>query len=378
VPPRRDPVRLGIIGTGLALERLHWPALRQMPERFRVVAFANDTREPAEKFAAEAGLSMDGYTADYHELLRRDDVEAVAVLTPIPLLYAVTRAALEAGKHVLSEKPAGSNLEQGRDFLALAEQFPDRKVLVAENFFYRDDLRLARSLLDEGAIGRVHLMSWRVVFHLVPREGTFSSTPWRHAPLYRGGPHLDAGVHHIAQIRVVCGDVADLQGYLQYANPTHGGPSDLVLNMHFASHAIGSYVGAHLAIPSPGESNEMRVYGDDGVLTAVGGPRGPRTVRVHRPDGSIEEHAIESDNGYYNEWLNFHDALVHDEPIVGTILQSYHNLLLVMRALDSAEEHRLVDVDVPGGISEHGVPLWRPRGAKGLFDGLPCKVERTK
>lgn len=375
MPPRRDPVRLGIIGTGLALELLHWPALRQMTDRFRVVAFANDTREPAEKFAAEAGLSMDGYTPDYHELLGRDDVEAVAVLLPIPLLYPVTRLALEAGKHVLSEKPAGSNLEQGRDFLALAEQFPKQKVLVAENFFYRDDLRLARSLIDEGAIGRVHLMSWRVVFQLVPRPGTFSSTPWRHAPLYRGGPHLDAGVHHIAQIRLVCGDVADLQGYVQYANPTHGGPSDLTLNMHFASHAIGSYVGAHLAIPAPGETNEMRVYGDEGVLTAAGAPRGPRTVRVLRPDGSAEEHTIEGDNGYYNEWLNFHEALVHDEPIVGTILQSYHNLLIVMRALDSAEEHKLVEVDPPGGISAHGVPLWRPRGAKGLFDGLPSKVE---
>lgn len=377
MPSRRsEPIRLGIVGTGLALERLHWPALRQMPERFRVVAFANDTREPAEKFAAEAGLSMDGYTGDYRELLRRDDVEAVAVLLPIPLLYPVTRAALEAGKHVFSEKPAGTNLEQGREFLALAEQFPDRKVLVAENFFYRDDLRLARSLLDEDAIGRVHLMAWQLVFHLVPREDTFSSTPWRHAPLYRGGPQLDAGVHHIAQIRLLCGDVEDLQAYLQYANPTHGGPSDMTLNMHFVSHAIGSYVGAHLPIPSPDEPNDMRVYGADGVLTVSGGPRGPRRVRVHRPDGSSEEHTVESDGGYYNEWLNFHDALVHDEPIVATIAQSYHNLLIVMRAMDSAEEHRLVEVDMPGGLSEHGVPLWRPRGAKGLFDGLPCKVER--
>ena len=151
-----------------------------------------------------------------------------------------------------------------------------------------------------------------------------------------------------------------------------------ILAVFFVSHAVGSYVGAHLPIPSPGESNEMRLYGPEGVMAVSGGPPGGvRSVHVLRPDGSSEEHRVESDNGYYNEWLNFHDALVHDEPIVGTIAQSYHNLLLVMRALDSAEEHRMVEIaDVPGGLSEAGVPLWRPRGAAGLFDGLPCKIRR--
>ena len=370
------PVRLGVIGTGLAVELLHWPALVQMTDRFEVVAFANDTREPAERFAKLAGLSMDGYHADYQALLRRDDVDAVLIALPIPLLYPATAAALQAGKDVLCEKPPGSNLDQAREFLALEERYPDRKVLVAENFFYRDDLRLARSLIDDGAIGRVHLMAWRQVFQLVPREGTFSSTPWRWAPLYRGGPHLDAGVHHVAQIRLLCGDVQSLQGYVQYANPTHGGPSDLVLNLHFVSHAVGSYVGAHLAIPVPGETNEMRIYGEGGVLSVGSGPRASaREIQVLRPDGPKETHVVESDGGYYNEWLNFHDALVHREPIFGTIAQSFHNVLIVMRALDSAEEHRVVDLsDLPGGLSETGVPLWRPREAEGLFDGLPTKV----
>jgi predicted dehydrogenase len=370
---RTRSIRLGIIGTGLAIKLLHWPALRQMRDRFEVVALANDTRKPAEEVAELIGIGMERYHPNYEDLLKRDDVEAVLVALPIPLLYPVTRAALEAGKHVLSEKPTGSNLEQAREFLALDAHYSDRKVLVGENFFYRDDLRMARALLDNGAIGRVHLMTHRVVTHLVPREGTFSSTPWRHAPLYRGGPHLDAGVHHLAQIRLLCGDVEDLQGYVQYANPTHGGPSDLVLNMHFASHAVGNYVGAHLAIPVPGEPNEMRLYGADGVMVV----RHPNVV-ITRPDGSTESWKVESEGGYYNEWLNFHDAIVHDEPIVGTIAQSFHNLLLVMHALDSAEEHRLVEVvDAPGGLSEVGVPLWRPRGATELFEGLPTKVTKA-
>ena len=370
---RTEPIRLGIIGTGLAVEKLHWPALRQMTDRFHVVAFANDHRQGAEQFAERAGLSMDGYHAAYPDLLRRDDVEAVLITLPIPLLLSAARAALEAGKHVFSEKPPGADLDQAREFLALGIQFPDRTVLVGENFLYRDDMRLARSLLDAGAIGRLHLMAWRQVFHLVPRAGTFSSTPWRWVKSYRGGPQLDAGIHHIGQIRLLCGDVEQLQGFTQDANPTHSGPSDLALNMRFVSGAIGNYVGAHLAIPTPDEPNEMRLYGTDGVLAIKRG-----LVRVLRPDGTDEEHHIESDLGYYNEWLNFHDALVYGEPIVGTIAQSFHNLLIVMRALDSAEQHRAIDLsDAPEGLHAIGVPLWRPRGDGDLFGGLPVKITTT-
>src|SRR4051812_18797569 len=112
-------IRLGIIGTGLAVELLHWPALRQMPDRFTVAAFANDSREKAEQFASYSGTSMDLYHEDYHDLLRRDDVEAALIALPIPLNYTVTREALAAGKDVICEKPAGVNLAEGQAFLAL-------------------------------------------------------------------------------------------------------------------------------------------------------------------------------------------------------------------------------------------------------------------
>ncbi|HEY8291658.1 MAG TPA: Gfo/Idh/MocA family oxidoreductase, partial [Thermomicrobiales bacterium] len=100
-------VRLGVIGTGLAVEQLHWPALVRMPERFVIAAFANHSRPKAEHFAGYSGASMAEYHADYHDLLRRDDVEAVLISLPIPLNYQVTRECLAAGKHVICEKPTG-------------------------------------------------------------------------------------------------------------------------------------------------------------------------------------------------------------------------------------------------------------------------------
>jgi predicted dehydrogenase len=363
-----SPVRLGIIGTGLATELLHWPPLQRLKQRFRVTAFANHTRPKAEAFAALAGLSMDDYHADYTELLQRPDVDAVLIALPIPLLYPATRQALEAGKHVLCEKPAGANLEQGRDFLELPREFPNHKVVIAENFFYRDDLRFARTLIDDGKLGRVHLLTYHVVGKLVAREGSYAATAWRRAPNYRGGYHLDGGVHHVALMRMLCGDVQQLHGYTQFANPDAGGPSDLVLNLEFVNHAIGSYTAGYLPLVTPDEPNAVRVYGEDGILVIKG-----RTLWLHSRGGGVTEYAFDTDGGYYNQLLNFADAIEFDEPIVGTVAQSFVNLLVVMRAMDSAESQQPVQITgTPDPLSDHPIPMWRPRGASGLFDGLPC------
>jgi predicted dehydrogenase len=322
---------------------------------------------------------MGNYHADYRDLLRRDGIEAVLVSLPIPLNYAVTRDCLAAGKHVICEKPAGVDEREGHAFLALESAFPGPKVLIAENCFYRDDLRLARTLLDDGALGRVHLMTWRMVNQTVPRPGQFSSTPWRHDPVYRGGAHLDGGVHHTATIRMLCGDAAHVHGEIQQANSTIDAPSDLTLNLRFVSGAIGNYTACYPEIPVPPEPNELRLYGTEGVMALSGQP-GTRLVSIYRPDGAVEEHRFaDIDNGYYGEFLNFFEAIRHGAPVVGTIGQTFHNMLMILRGLDSAEQGRAVSLDdAPGGLAASSVPLWRPHGATGLFDGLPGQYTREE
>jgi predicted dehydrogenase len=367
------PIRLGIIGTGLAVEHLHWPALRRLTDRFRVVAFCDTERAHAERFAAYSGAAMNGHVADYRDLLGRTDVDAVLISLPIPLNYAVTREAVAAGKHVVCEKPSGANRAEGRAFVELAAAHPELTVLVAENWFYRDDLRLARALLDGGAIGRLHLVAWRSVSRLVPQPGEFSSTPWRHRGEYEGGPHLDAGVHWIAQLRLLCGDVARVAGEIQDANAVFGGPSDLTLNLRFASGAVGNYTAAYPALAVPPESNELRLYGDEAVMT-----HHRNEIRVYRPDGTVETHRVGSpDGGYYNEFLNFADAVAGQAPLVGTAAQSYRNLDIIVAGLESARTGRVIAVEPwPEPLSANAVPLWRPVGATGLFDGLSSSATR--
>ena len=365
------PIRLGIIGTGLAVEKLHWPALRRMPDKFRVVAFANRGRANAERFAAYSGTPIAAWTTDYRALLARDDIDAALISLPIPLNLPVAHDALAAGKHVVCEKPAGKDLAEGRAFVELAARHPDRVLLIAENFFYRDDLRLARSLLDDGRIGRIHLAAWRQVSQLVPTEGDFSSTPWWQHAEYEGGPHLDAGVHHAAQLRLLCGDADRVAGETQDANAIFAGPSDLTLSLRFVAGAAGGYTASYPELAVPDEPNELRLYGTEAVMEV-----GRNTVRIHRRNGTVETHRVENaDGGYLNEFLDFHRAVVEGTPVVGTVAQSYRNMELILAGLASARDgHPFAIGPWPEPLSATAVPLWRPTGSDDLFDGLPTTV----
>jgi predicted dehydrogenase len=367
-----QPIRLGVIGTGLAVERLHWPALRRLTKQFEIVAFANHTRPKAEHFAGYAGLAMDDYAVDYHDLLRRDDVEAVLISLPIPLNLPVTRDALAAGKHVICEKPAGVDDAEGRRFIELERQYPDRIVLITENSFYRDDARLARSLIDRGALGAIHLVCWRTVQQLVPREGQFSSTPWRHDPGYAGGPHLDAGVHHTALLRLLCGDVERVYGETQDANSTHGGPSDLTLALRFVNGAVGNYTAAYPELEVPREANELRLYGTEGVMTL-----GRGQVRVDRPGEPAQAYRTkQEDFGHYNAFVNFHEAVRHGAPVLGTVTQTFRNMQIVLDGLAAARSGQSVAIDpYPSALSATPLALWSSLQPDPLFadpDWVEC------
>jgi predicted dehydrogenase len=361
-------VRLGLIGTGLAVEQLHWPALRQLADRYVVTAFTDTSPAQAARFAGYSGADPGGQCGDYRELLDRADVDAVLICVPIPYLYQLAVDALAAGKHVLCEKPTGTDEQQARAFLELPDQYPKQTFLVGENYFYRDDVRYGRSLVESGAIGRPHLMSWRYAGQLVPLAGEFTGTPWRHRPAYRGGVQLDAGIHNVAQMRMLCGDVQSLHASVQRANTTIDSPSDLTMNLVFASGVVGNYTACYPEIPIPAEPNDMRVYGTEGVLALSGSPAA-RRVSLYRPDGTDEITVFEGiDYGYYGELSNFADAIQHGEPVVGTVRQTFANMMIVLRALDSAESGAAQPMD---GLDAPGLALWRPRGGTGLFDGMP-------
>jgi predicted dehydrogenase len=368
------------------MDRLHWPAISRLPGHVQLVAFAEPDDEAAKRFLAHSRLGTSARYLDYHELLTRTDLDAVVILLPIGMLFEAASASLEAGFHVFCEKPPGGDLSAAAEFISLEARHPGQILFVAENFFYRDDLRLARAEIDAGRLGRIHSVAWRITGQYVPRDGTFSSTPWRHRPSYRGGTHLDGGIHMMAAMRLLLGDPTRIHGLVQHANTKMGGPSTFFLHLTFANSAVGSYTAIHPDIVVPPDDPSLRIYGDEGtmVLTpaylqdrrgfTVFPSVGPaEEVRASRTSGGV------LDGGYLNEWMDFADAVRTGSAYVGTVRQSVMNMVPIIRGLDSAEAGG-VDLDLarscPTMPTSTSVPLWRPVSDEHLVFGLDVEVTR--
>ncbi|XKK61504.1 Gfo/Idh/MocA family oxidoreductase [Streptomyces sp. ARC32] len=155
---------IGIIGCADIAVRRAIPAILRSP--FRLAAVASRSREKAEDVAAGAGA---GCTAveGYERLLETPGVDAVYVPLPNSEHAKWARLALEAGKHVLLEKPAVPDGDSARELVALAEE---RSLAVMENFAFlrHPQHEQARALVADGAIGE--LRSYNGAFGIPPTD----------------------------------------------------------------------------------------------------------------------------------------------------------------------------------------------------------------
>jgi predicted dehydrogenase len=145
------PVKLAIIGTGIAAKELHLPALMKLKDKYEIVAVCNHTEQKAREFSRL--VNNVPFTLNYRDILSSSAVEAVDIALPIHLNFRVVKDALEAGKHVIVEKPIAGNLFDAE----LMTTFPDRYdsvMLVAENFRYNPVFIRARQIIASGEIGK--------------------------------------------------------------------------------------------------------------------------------------------------------------------------------------------------------------------------------
>ncbi len=195
-------VRVAIIGCGLiGQKRLHalGPA--------RLVACADIVGARAEALA-KAGQGVFA-TDDYSKVLARTDVDVVIIATSNNFLAPVAQAALEAGKHVLVEKPAALNTNE-IDAVMAAQNKSGKLVRVGFNHRYHPALRKARELFEAGALGE--LMFIRGRYGHGARIGY--EKEWRADPRISGGGELiDQGVHLIDLSRWFLGDFMDVTGF---------------------------------------------------------------------------------------------------------------------------------------------------------------------
>lgn len=186
-------LRWGVMGTGWIAER--FVESLQQSTRQQVVAVGSRSREGAATFAKRFGLQT-GH-GSYQELVSDREVDVVYIATPHNLHHPCAVLALDAGKHVLVEKPLALNAAQALQIAQLAER---RGLFCMEAMwtFSLPRYDVVRQLLESGVLGDVHTV-------LADHGERFPASHRIHRPELAGGPLLDLGSYPIALANAVLG-----------------------------------------------------------------------------------------------------------------------------------------------------------------------------
>ncbi|MDO8550217.1 MAG: Gfo/Idh/MocA family oxidoreductase, partial [Ignavibacteria bacterium] len=146
-------IKAAVIGTGF-IGPAHIEALRRVPG-VQVVAVASSEKEKADKIADDFFIPKS--YGNWEELINDKEVEVVHNCTPNNLHFEINKAAILAGKHVVSEKPLTITSKESEELIQLAKE---KKVVNAINFNYRfyPLIQHAKRLFEKGEMGEVYLV----------------------------------------------------------------------------------------------------------------------------------------------------------------------------------------------------------------------------
>jgi predicted dehydrogenase len=332
-------INIGMIGCGIAANILHWPALKTLQDDFSITAVCNHTPEKATSFARLVG---DTYNKEipvylnYKELLALETVDAVAVILPIDLNYEVCRAAAEAGKHIMVEKPIAVNIEEAKQLLALEKEFPELTMMVAENFRYRPVYETLKEAIQKGQIGTPYHVEWKSWMNVDPKENQYAQTSWRINHQYEGGFVTDGGVHNIAALRDIFGDLILIGASKAQVNPEIGRTD--TFNYLFKSQGrdkippVSGLLQMFFSVKRK-SAESLIVLGSKGTIELV-----DDTLIVLEDDASqsISTEKFTDDGGYENEYKDFYSAIVKKTIIKSSFSEAYKDLETIFQALQEA------------------------------------------
>ena len=195
-------VKLALLGCGDVAQRDYLPEFHRLADRAEIVAACGRT-ETRVRAVSEQYQIADWYT-DYKQMLAETDAEAVISLTPIQLHTETTMAALDAGKHVYTEKPVASTVQDASVILAQARK-AGLVLVCAPCVMLFPQVQYAQMLFQAGDIGEVY--SARGIGHYgVPPWPDFPSDP---SPFFAegAGPAMDMGVYPLHALTGLLGPV---------------------------------------------------------------------------------------------------------------------------------------------------------------------------
>ena len=312
------PLRVGMIGAG-GISGAHMPAYKEYTDQIKLIAVSDINIEAAVARAAEFGA--DAVHSGVDAMLRDADIEAVDICTTHESHYRLAMAAIEAGKHVLIEKPFTCTLAEAREVVAAAGK-AGLTLMVAQCQRYDPSYRGVKKLIEQGALGDIRAVRFdsmqNLPLFLPDNHWLFDGKE------AGGGIVISVAVHRIDLMRYLLGEITgvfavkrNLSGIMK--NDAEDYAAGVLA---FENGAIGEMFATYVGYRMPW-SEQFMIFGDQGTIHAVppqGEPMGPGMVAHAGMDlkasawedqcrGFVpvesEMDGLQTDSQFINELLHF-------------------------------------------------------------------------
>ena len=366
----RKPLRAGILGAGtIATSSSGFlPGMTLFPDLVTTVAIADPVLERAQAVATAHAIPK-AYSS-LEAMLERSDIDLVVNLTPIPLHTASSRTILQAGKHMVIEKPLAATMAEADELIDLAREKHLKYVVAPPNMLYFNRLE-AKRLLAENAIGKVAFARVRGS-HGGPASGAWPLDPsWFYQK--GSGPMLDMGVYGIHDITGLLGPakrVTAFSGITEPVRVVRGGPykgkeievtadDNTLLMLDFGGATFAVVDGTYNV--NAARSPNIEIFGRSGTINVYNYHADPslpplemfRHDAAPGVDGWVDSPALKSAGGRSAEWdrlkrgllvKHLAECVFEDRHPVLSAEHARHALEIIEKAMLSARTGQAIEL----------------------------------
>ena len=338
-----SPIKLAVVGVGWAGSR-HADAiteLRASDDRIEIACFVDNDPEHLEETASKYGV-LQTYPS-LGDALVGPLIDAVDIATPHVLHESMAVTALDAGKHVIVEKPMAMNVDEATRMIEAADANGVR-LFVAENHTYEPYIKFLQKVVESGEpLGQVTAASVASGFRPRGRYGYPGRRAWLAEPEFGGtGSWMLHGIHTLAGVRAVFGDVARV--YVQEHKTPSFERRDLEGTMS-ALLTMASGVNVSV-VQSPetrfrgntggylvhGERGSIRATADSYELFVDGEDPAPRNY----PESALSSYAL--------EFKVFTDYIGGDDSVATTGVSERKTLAVIQAGAESTASGTAIDI----------------------------------
>jgi predicted dehydrogenase len=325
----KPPLNVALIGAGILATGSHAPVLQQLSQNFNCVAVWSRNFDNAQNLATKLGAAP---TTDLEQIWNSPEIDAVIMATPIDVQSDMVLQALQAGKHILSEKPVAINMEKAQALVEEYEAAFDQRLVwnVAGNFRYQPAIRFAKKALSE--IGKPFLVSLRVRAPYL-KSSPFSEAMWRNNPSWYGGMIVEAFVHASSMLRGLFGTPISVSAHTSSRTKHIPSIDTMTAQVTWADDIQGT---VSLTYASTQHEFELEVIGSEGRMVLSRDEKGAG-YRLFVENSGTRYHQDIPFGGLEGEMLAFSDSIQYAAPRFNTPRDALSDLELVEACLESGK-----------------------------------------